>query len=416
MMTPKNAELIAVGTELLLGQISNTNGQWISKELAKYGINVHYHTVVGDNLGRVEHVFKEAHTRSDLIIVCGGLGPTQDDMTREAFQSLSHKEITIHEPSLENIESFFKERDIEMTPNNKRQARIFKDAEVLMNRTGMAPGMIVFYEGKTWVFLPGVPKEMKALMANDVLPYLNGISDEQMVITSEMLRFFGIGESALEHQLRDIIARQTNPTIAPLAQENGIGIRLTAKAETEKAATSLVQQTKAIILEKVGHYYIGSNLTDITETIFQLLNKKEKNIAAAESLTGGLFADGIVSEPGASDVFQGGLVCYSTKVKTEVLHVLPETIEAYGVISKECATEMAENIMELLNASIGISFTGVAGPDSVEDKPVGTVYIGITDRSGTQSVEGFHFRGGRESIRKQAVLKGYDMLYKFLSK
>src|SRR5699024_6602086 len=194
-------EIIAVGTELLLGQIANTNGQWISKELVSYGMNVFYHTAVGDNLERVECVFREAHSRSDIVIVSGGLGPTTDDMTREAFQHLSKLKMTIHEPSLANIQSFFQKRNIKMTPNNERQARIFENANVLMNKVGMAPGMIVTYEKTIWIFLPGVPKEMKAMMKTDVLPYLNRVADEHMVISSEMLNFIGIGESALEDQL-----------------------------------------------------------------------------------------------------------------------------------------------------------------------------------------------------------------------
>lgn len=415
-MTHANAEIIAVGTELLLGQIANTNGQWISKELANNGMNVLYHTVVGDNFERVEHVFKEAHTRSDIIIVCGGLGPTADDMTREAFQHLSQLEMSIHNQSLENIQAFFKKRNIQMTPNNRRQARIFEGAEVIMNKVGMAPGMIVSFEGKTWIFLPGVPKEMEAMMTNDVLPFLNNASNEQMVIKSEMLHFIGIGESALEHQLHDVIDGQTNPTIAPLAQDNGVGIRLTAKAENQEAAFAVIKQVKKVILEKIGSYYVGSNLSSITEIIFELLKRKEQDIAAAESLTGGLFADGIVSQSGASNIFKGGLVCYDTSVKTHILHVSPETIKEKGVVSKECALEMAANICKLMHSFIGISFTGVAGPGTVEDKSVGTVYIAIVDTLGKENVEAFQFQGNRQSIRNQAVSKGYDMLYKFVSK
>lgn len=415
-MTRMNAELIAVGTELLLGQIANTNGQWISRELAAHGINVFYHTVVGDNFARVEHVFKEAHSRSDMIIVCGGLGPTEDDMTREAFQNLSHMEMTIHEPSMKNIRAFFDKRNIDMTPNNKRQARIFEGAEVITNKVGMAPGMIVTYEGKTWVFLPGVPKEMKAMMTDDVLPFLNPASAEQMVITSKMLHFIGIGESALEHFLSDIIANQTNPTIAPLAQEKGVGVRLTAKAENPEAAKEAIERIESVILERIGNYYVGSDLSGMQDMIFQLLKRQGKDIAAAESLTGGLFADGLVSHSGASDVFRGGLVCYDTEVKKNILKVSLETIQEKGVVSKECATEMAANIREMMHAAIGISFTGIAGPGSVENKPVGTVYIGIVVASGESIVEGFEFHGDREAVRNQAVSKGYDMLYQFLSK
>jgi len=414
-MTRTNTEIIAVGTELLLGQIANTNGQWISKELVSYGMNVFYHTVVGDNLERVERVFREAHSRSDIVIVSGGLGPTTDDMTREAFQHLSKLKMTIHEPSLANIQSFFQKRNIKMTPNNERQARIFENANVLMNKVGMAPGMIVTYEKTIWIFLPGVPKEMKAMMKTDVLPYLNRVADEHMVISSEMLNFIGIGESALEDQLRDLIDNQTNPTIAPLAKDNGVGIRLTAKAENKEEATTAIERIKSIILERVDAFYAGSNLSGLTEIIFHLLKRSEKDIAAAESLTGGLFADEFISLPGASSVFQGGLVCYNTKVKTDILHVSPETVKEHGVVSEECAMEMALNIRDIMDVSIGMSFTGVAGPDRLENKPAGMVFIGVADVTGKKSVEGFQFYGDRESIRRQAVAKGNDMLYKFLT-
>lgn len=415
-MKETGAEIIAVGTELLLGQITNTNGQWLSNELAAEGINVYYHTVVGDNLQRVEQVFKEAHARAGIIIVCGGLGPTSDDMTREAFQEMTHMNLIEHKPSLDKIRSFYKEKGIEMTPNNIRQARVFKGAHVLTNNTGMAPGMIVSHENRKWIFLPGVPKEMQAMVTDGVLPYLKNEKNEQSLISSEMLHFIGIGESALEHRLRDMVEQQTNPTIAPLAQAAGVGIRITAKAADKDEAAKATKQVKADILERVGAYYIGSDQGGIKEKVYHLLKQKNKNIAAAESLTGGLFADGIISHPGASNVFQGALVCYDTKVKTDVLRVSPQTVAEKGTISSECAMEMAENICDVMDAAIGISFTGNAGPETVEDKPVGTVYIGISDLSAERTVESFQLHGDRESIRRQAVAKGYEMLYKFLLK
>src|SRR5690625_1193594 len=216
------SEIIAVGTELLLGQIANTNAQWLSKELAKYGINVYQHVVVGDNLSRVLNAFKLAHERSDIIIVTGGLGPTDDDMTREAFQAMTGMEVIEHTASMEKIKAFFEKQKSVMTPNNRRQARVFEGAEVLHNQTGMAPGMITTYEGKTWVFLPGVPREMKSLSRNDVFPYLQKLTGQEEIIQSTILKFIGIGESALEHDLQDLIKEQFNPTIAPLAQSDGV--------------------------------------------------------------------------------------------------------------------------------------------------------------------------------------------------
>ncbi|WP_106497558.1 competence/damage-inducible protein A [Lentibacillus sp. Marseille-P4043] len=407
------SEIIAVGTELLLGQIANTNAQWISEQLALHGIDIYYHSVVGDNLHRVQEQFSQASKRSDVIIVTGGLGPTDDDMTREAFQRISNLEIVEHKPSMEKIMAYFTKQNSTMTPNNKKQARVFAGADVIENRVGMAPGMIVTHEGKTWVFLPGVPKEMKAMVSDHVLPFLAERTGSNMVIQSTMLRFTGIGESRLEHELQSIIAQQTNPTIAPLAQTEGVAIRLTAKANTHHAAIELINHTKEKILNKVGEYCYGVDNEKLEEKVFQLLQKKGWTLAAAESLTGGMFSDRFVAIPGASTVFAGGIVCYDTKVKENVLRISSETIQEKGTVSYECASEMATNISKLLDATIGISFTGVAGPDTVESQSAGTVFIAISTKTG-QQVEKFTFQGDRKTVRSKTVMKGYELLFQSL--
>ncbi|MGY0691629.1 competence/damage-inducible protein A [Virgibacillus sp. FSP13] len=407
------SEIIAVGTELLLGQIANTNAQWISEQLALHGIDIYYHSVVGDNLHRVQEQFSQASKRSDVIIVTGGLGPTDDDMTREAFQSISGLEIVEHKPSMEKIKAYFAKQNSTMTPNNRKQARVFTGADVIENHVGMAPGMIITYEGKTWIFLPGVPKEMKAMVSDHVLPFLTEHIDNNMVIQSTMLRFTGIGESRLEHELKSIIAQQTNPTIAPLAQTEGVAIRITAKANTHYDATELINHTKKKILNKVGEYCYGVDNEKLEEKVFQLLQEKGLTLAAAESLTGGMFSDRFVAIPGASAVFAGGIVCYDTKVKENVLHISSEIIHEKGTVSNECANEMATNIAKLLDATIGISFTGVAGPDTVEGQPAGTVFIAISTKTG-QQVEKFTFQGDRKTVRNKAVMKGYELLFQSL--
>lgn len=413
-MKNTNAEIVAVGTELLLGQIANTNAQWLSETLASVGINVHHHAVVGDNLGRVEKQFRISGERADVIIITGGLGPTEDDLTREAFQQITGMEIIEHEPSMKQIEAYFKKQNTGMTPNNRKQARVFTGADVIENQTGMAPGMIVPYENKTWIFLPGVPREMKRMMRNDVLPYLQNMPGGDSVIKSVMLRFIGIGESTLEHELSDLIQHQHNPTIAPLAQNEGVAIRLTAKAETDGEASALIDRTKQTILDKVGQHYYGVDNQSLEESVLALLQQTNRSIGAAESLTGGQFTDKLISVPGASNVCRGGIVCYDTKVKENVLHVTPELIHRYGTVSKECALAMAENVCSLLDADIGISFTGVAGPDSAEGHPPGTVFIAVYDKSGGQLSEQYTFQGDRQSIRKRTVLKGYELLYNLL--
>lgn len=413
-MKNTNAEIIAVGTELLLGQIANTNAQWISEQLALYGINVYYHGVVGDNLKRVQDTFSLAEKRSDIVIVTGGLGPTDDDLTREAFQVITGIPIVEHKPSMEKIEAFFKNNNSMMTPNNRKQARVFENSIVLDNKVGMAPGMIVTHENTIWVFLPGVPREMKALMTDAVLPYLKKTLQLNEVIKSYVLRFIGIGESKLEHELKQIMEQQQNPTIAPLAQNNGVVIRLTAKTKSEEEAIRLLEGTKQQILDKVGSYYYGMNDDTIEQTILNLLKTKELTIASAESLTGGKFIEKLISVPGASQVCKGSIVCYDTSVKREVLGVPAHIIQEYGTVSAECAKEMAVNVAKSLNASVGISFTGVAGPDMVEGKPVGTVYISVYIKGGKHIVEKCEFIGSRESIRHRTVLKGYEILWNLL--
>ncbi|ASK64432.1 competence/damage-inducible protein A [Virgibacillus phasianinus] len=413
-MKQLNAEIVAVGTELLLGQIANTNAQWISQQLALYGVNVLFHSVVGDNLTRVHAEFEHAAKRSDIVIVTGGLGPTDDDLTREAYQLLSGTPIIEHKPSMDKISSYFDRQNGTMTPNNKKQARVFEGATILENKVGMAPGMIITKNNTIWIFLPGVPKEMKQLFSDGVLPYIKNKTQDTTTIESTMLRFIGIGESQLEHEIKDIIAAQSNPTIAPLAQTEGVAIRLTAKAETMKQAKQLIADTQIKIEDKAGAYLYGIDDETIEQKVFQLLLEQRKTVAAAESLTGGLFTDRLIGVEGASAICPGGIVCYDTKVKEDLLHVPSHITRDIGVISAECAESLALNVRSVLGSSLGISFTGVAGPDKVEGYSVGTVYIGIVDGKGTKRIKKFIFNGDRQTIRKKAVWKGYQLLFNLL--
>lgn len=410
-----NCEIIAVGTELLLGQIANTNAKWLSEQLAVYGINTFYHTVVGDNLFRVEEVFRQAQQRSDVIIVSGGLGPTDDDLTREAFQQITNFELVEDKESMDKIEDFFVKQNLEMTPNNRRQARVFANAEVLQNRVGMAPGMRVIFDDKIWFFLPGVPREMKQLALDGVFPYLVSQLDSQVTIQSMVLKFIGIGESELEHKLQCLIRGQNNPTIAPLAQKEGVVIRLTAKEQTADQARALLEGTKEKILEKVGQYFYGLDNQTLEERLYLKLKSQNKRLAAAESLTGGMFTEKLVSIIGASDVCLGGIVCYDTSVKRNVLKIPDEIIDNQGVVSEECALTMAKNVSEILHSDIGISFTGVAGPTTIDGHPVGTVYISIYQKDGKQLTEKFVFQGDRFAVRRRSMLKGYELLLNFLN-
>lgn len=410
-----NTEIIAVGTELLLGQIANTNAQWISQKLALSGVNTYYHSVVGDNIDRVEAVFKKAHERSNIIIVSGGLGPTADDLTREAFQSIYNEKIIQHEPSLNKIKEHYKKQGLIMTPNNERQARVFEKLDIVIpNKNGMAPGMIINFEERIWVFLPGVPREMKQMTTDTVLPYLEE-KNGKTVIQSRVLKFFGVGESRLEHDLQDLIKSQNNPTIAPLAQKNGVTIRLTAKADTITEAQELLEHTKNNVLDKVGEYYFGEETDTLQEKVKYELEKSGLWIASAESLTGGKFAESLISVPGASNVCRGGVICYDTSVKINMLDVPANLIKTEGTVSEACARELAKNIAKKLDSNIGISFTGVAGPNTVENKEVGTVFIGVYI-NGLEEVHQFKLLGEREDIRYRAMMKGFELIYNLLTK
>ncbi|CDQ40046.1 hypothetical protein M948_15065 [Virgibacillus sp. CM-4] len=413
MIKQVKAEIVAVGTELLLGQIANTNAQWLSQQLANYGINVYNHVVVGDNLTRVEESFYQAQQRSDLIIVTGGLGPTDDDLTREAFQNISQLSMIEHQPSMEKITAYFAKQQATMTPNNRKQARVFEGAEVWLNNAGMAPGMCVSFQNRTWIFLPGVPREMKALATEHLFPLVQQLVGKNEIIKSKVLKFIGIGESKLEHELKDIIQAQTNPTIAPLAQDDGIVIRLTAKSESDLQASQLIEHTEDQIINRVGSYFYGSDQDTLEGKVIDLLIKKQKKLAVAESITGGLFTGKISSVSGVSSVFEGGIVSYAAHVKQHVLDISEETLTDKGTISEACALAMAKNVAAKLGVPVGIGFTGVAGPDEVEGQPVGTVYIAIYD-DGKEQVEKWMFQGDRNTIRNRAVLKGMELLYKWL--
>lgn len=407
-------EIIAVGTELLLGQIANTNAQWMSKQLAAYGINTYFHTVVGDNMQRLTEVFQEASNRSNVIIISGGLGPTEDDLSREAFQRISKLQIVEEKQALEKIKDYFQRQQVEMTPNNRRQARVFEHSTVFENKEGMAPGNLVIWEDKIWIFLPGVPREMKQIFTDDVLPYLRHLNGEQ-IIESLVLRFIGIGESILEHKLQDLIEAQDNPTIAPLSDRDGITIRLTAKADSKEAANKRLNQIKEKILDRVGSYCYGTNEKTIEEKVFELLKTHDKTLAVAESLTGGAFQSKLVSVNGVSQYFKGGIVSYDAAAKIKTLGVKEATIEKFGTVSDECAIEMAKNVSERFDASIGLSFTGVAGPKATEGKKVGTVHICLYDREKDHyMVEQLQFIGNRDQVRYRAVLKGFEKIFRYL--
>jgi len=401
-----DAEIIAVGSELLLGQIVNTNARFLSQQLAGLGINVYFHTVVGDNPGRLKAAIEIAEKRAKMIIFTGGLGPTKDDLTKETIARHLGKELVMDQTALESIELYFKRTNRVMTDNNKKQALVLEGSHILPNDHGMAPGMVVKSGSLTYMLLPGPPKEMEPMFLQYGSQALSSKNVSKEKIVSRVLRFFGIGEAALETEIIDLIDAQSNPTIAPLAGDGEVTLRLTAKHVDEVTAQAMLDEVENTINQRVGKFLYGYDNTSLLEELMKALKERKLTITAAESLTGGLFQQELTSIAGASAVFKGGIVCYSNEVKQQVLQVNPETLKTHGAVSEECAIELAENAARLVKSDIGVSFTGVAGPDELEGKPVGTVYIGIAIHGRPTVVEKIILGGTREANRNRTVKFG----------
>jgi nicotinamide-nucleotide amidase len=401
-----NAEIIAVGSELLLGQIVNTNARFLSQQLAVLGIDVYFHTVVGDNSDRLKSAIEVAEKRAKIIIFTGGLGPTKDDLTKETISRHLGKELVIDEAALAAIELFFRRTNRVMTENNQKQALVLKGSHILPNHHGMAPGMVLANEDHTYMLLPGPPKELEPMFLHYGTKALSIHHEANQKIVSRVLRFFGIGEAALETEIIDLIVAQTNPTIAPLAADGEVTLRLTAKHGDEESAIVMLDEVEGIINQRVGTFFYGYDNSSLLEELTNCLKERKLTITAAESLTGGMFQEEITSIPGASTVFKGGIVCYSNEVKQQVLQVKQQTIEKHGVVSEQCAIELAENAAKLFKTDIGISFTGVAGPEELEGKPVGMVYIGMAIKGRPTMAEKITLGGTREANRNRAVKFG----------
>ncbi|WP_046174991.1 competence/damage-inducible protein A [Domibacillus indicus] len=409
-----NAEIIAVGSELLLGQITNTNARFLSQHLAEIGVNIYYHTVVGDNEDRLEQALKMAQQRADLIIFSGGLGPTKDDLTKETIARIIGTTLEYNEEALQSIQAYFTKTGRPMTENNKKQALVIKDSIVLANDNGMAPGMFIKAGEKQYMLLPGPPREMQPMFLHYGRPEILKTMEKVERIESRVLRFFGIGESALETEIDDILLKQTNPTIAPLAGDGEVILRITAKHESPEEANRLIQQAENEILERVGAFFYGYGETTIAAELAAKLKEKQVTIASAESLTGGLFLGELTAIPGTSACVKGGVVCYTNEVKEQVVRVKKETLASYGAVSAECAKELAENIRQLCGAQIGISFTGVAGPGQLEGREPGTVFLAIAREGEETIVHSLKMAGSRTGIRKRTVKYGCHYLLQLI--
>lgn len=408
------AEILSVGTELLLGNTTNTDARDISEYLSELGINVYYHTVVGDNPERLTKAVEIARSRADIIITTGGLGPTCDDLTKQVLAKAFDLEMCYHEDLAEEMRHYFKEiiGVDHMTENNLQQACLPAGCTVFHNEWGTAPGCAFEAAGVRVIMLPGPPRECNAMFKCCAMPYLRALSDE--VIFSHSLHIFGKGESSVEAILRDMMNELQNPTLAPYAKEGEVMLRVTAKAATEEEAEKLTLPVVEKVREILGDIVYGIDVKSLEEVVLSLLKEKNMTISTAESCTGGFISKRITDLSGASSVFMGSAVTYSPESKTAVLGVKRDTIETYGVISGEVAAEMAENARRIFGTDIAVSTTGLSGPDGDGINPVGTVFIALSTKEKV-FVHMVNSGFGRARSRAMATNLALDMVRRYLT-
>lgn len=402
------AEIIAVGTEILLGDIVNTNAQYISRRLADLGISVFRQTVVGDNSTRLKQAYAEAFERADMVIATGGLGPTKDDLTKEVAAEYFKKRLVLHDESLKRIKEYFAKSNRTVNEGNKKQAYMPEGAAILQNNNGTAPGCIIEGNGKILVILPGPPKEMSLMFEESVVPYIKKFSNN--VLFSKVLRVIGIGEGHMAEKIDDIIGKQTNPTIAPYAKDGEAILRITANAVNEEKALELIKPVEKLIRERLGDFVYGEDNDSLELVLSRLLIKNNITLSTAESCTGGMIASKLINCPGISSVFMEGAVTYSNDAKMRRLNVKAETLEKHGAVSAEIAEEMVRGIAEAAGTDAALSVTGIAGPDGgTPEKPVGLVYVGLYYK-GTTKVKKLNLSGTREKIRIRTTMEALDFL------
>lgn len=402
-------ELISVGTEILLGNIVNTNAAYLSVKCAELGLDMYTQTVVGDNDGRLGKVFLEAFERSDIVILGGGLGPTEDDLTKETVCRILGIELTEDIKARSNMELILKNLGHEPSANNYKQAMVPKDSIVLYNRNGTAPGYIIEKDGHAAILLPGPPVEMVPMFEEYVIPYLSQKSES--VFYSVTIKECGIGESLLETKLLDLIDGQHNPTIATYAKTGCSEVRVTAKAESVEAAKQIAEPTVTEILNRLGDTVYTIENKELEEVVVELLKERNLTLSLAESCTGGLTASKIVNVSGASDVFKQSYITYSNEAKIKLLGVSDKTIEQYTAVSEETAKEMALGCLKASGADIALSVTGYAGPNDSQEEPKGLVYIACA-YSDTVNIEHYVFNGNRQKIRESAAIRALNLIKK----
>ena len=413
------AEIIAVGTEILTGQIVNTNAQFLSEKLAEIGVDVYFQTAVGDNEARLMSLLEIASSRSSLVILTGGLGPTEDDLTKQTLAKFLGKALVFDPQAQEKLDHFFAHRpDYARTPNNERQAQIVEGATPLPNETGLAVGGVSEVDGVTYVVLPGPPSELKPMVLNQLLPKLMTGAK----LYSRVLRFFGIGESQLVTILADLIDHQTDPTLAPYAKTGEVTLRLSTKAVSQEKADQALDILENQILDR--QTFEGLSLRDIcygygeeaslASVVVEELKKRRKSITAAESLTAGLFQATLADFSGVSAIFNGGFVTYSLEEKSKMLDISEQELKKHGVVSEFTAKKMAEQARLKTQSDYGVSLTGVAGPDSLEGHPAGTVFIGLAHAKGAEVIKANIAGRSRADVRHIAVMHAFNLVRKAL--
>lgn len=403
------AEIICVGTELLLGNIVNTNAAFLSEKLAYLGINCYFQTVVGDNRDRLLSVINTALSRADILIFSGGLGPTEDDLTKETVAEALGKKLIRDKKAEQEIADYFALRGRIPTDNNWKQADVIEGCEILYNKNGTAPGIFVSEGEKTVILLPGPPLELKSMFTDSVMPKLQQKCGQ--VFYSETVKIVGPGESSVETQILDMLDTQDNPTIAPYAKTGEVHLRVTARAKDEKEAR---EKTAPVVEELYRRFGNAVYTTDADETLemalTKLLIKKKYTMTTAESCTGGMIAARMVNAPGVSAVLKSGFITYANEAKEELLGVSHDTLEKYGAVSRETAEEMAEGAAKAAHTDAAVAVTGIAGPDGgTKEKPVGLVYIGVNVR-GNVEVREYHFSGSRQKIRESVTAAALTFL------
>ena len=411
------AEIVSIGTELLLGQIVDTNAAYLARQLSSLGIDCHFRQTVGDNFRRALHVVSLALERADVVFLVGGLGPTDDDITRQVAAAAVGQELQEDPQALALVEAYFRRLERPMQPRQRRQAMLPRGAQVIPNPNGSAPGFAWEGGGKVIVALPGPPVELTAMTESWVVPYLARLVRERglrRVIRSRVLKFVGIGEAALEEALRDLIENQSNPTLATYAGTGEVSLRITASAPDDAAADRLLEDMERVVRERVGTYLYGFGDETLEEVVVRLLEAFGRTLAVAESCTGGLIGDRLTNVPGVSRYLLEVAVTYSNESKIRRLGVDPDVLREHGAVSEACARAMAEGVRRTAGADLGLAVTGIAGPTGeTPQKPVGLVFVAATDGR-TCRVEQHRFPGQRRNVKMRAAQAALDLLRRLL--